>query len=199
MDRTAPTDHPIHPLLGARWSPRAFAPHPIAPDQLARLLEAARWAPSCYNEQPWAFFVAHADDKPAFAQMLDCLVEFNRSWASAAPLLILTVAHENFARNGKPNAHARHDVGLAIANLTTQATSEGLAVHQMAGILPDKIRTTYGVPDDWSPVTAVAVGYPGDPQDLSESLRERELTPRERKPFASFVFHDAWGAPWTTK
>src|SRR4051812_20913230 len=125
MDKPANTDQPIHPLLKARWSPRAFAAHPVAPDQLARLLEAARWAPSSFNEQPWAFMLASTEDKVRFSKMLECLVEGNRAWASNAPLLMLTFASKAFARNGKPNAHAWHDVGQAVADLTVQATSEG--------------------------------------------------------------------------
>jgi len=199
MDKPAPTDVPIHPLLKARWSPRAFAPHPIPPEQFARLLEAARWAPSSFNEQPWAFLVAAADDKEAFAKMLACLIEGNQNWAKAASILMLTFASPTFARNGKPNPHSWHDVGQAIAHLTVQATSEGLAVHQMAGILPDKIRATYTIPDGWSPVTGVAIGHPGDPQSLPEPLRERELAPRVRKPVDAFVFHGAWGTPWKSK
>jgi nitroreductase len=195
MENPAPTDHPIHSLLTARWSPRAFAAHPVSAEQLARLLEAARWAPSSYNEQPWAFLVATSDEKPAFSKMLDCLLEGNRAWASAAPVLVLTFAHKVFARNNKENAHAWHDVGQAIANLTFQATAEGLVVHQMAGILPDRIREIYSIPEDWSPVTGVAIGHPGEPGSLPEKLRERERAPRERKPLSEFVFRGEWGAP----
>jgi len=193
LEKYAPTDHPIHPLLAARWSPRAFAPNPIPEDQLSRLMEAARWAPSSSNEQPWAFIVATSENQPALAKMLECLVEGNRNWATNAPLLMLAFAHNKSARTGKENAHAWHDVGQAVANLTFQATSEGLVVHQMAGILPDHIREVYSIPADWSPVTAVAVGRPGDHNTLPEKLRARELAPRERKPQSDFVFHGEWG------
>jgi nitroreductase len=199
MDKPAPTDHPIHPLLSTRWSPRSFASHPVSADQLARLLEAARWAPSSFNEQPWAFLVATSDDQPSFTKMLTCLIEGNRAWATAAPVLMLTFAHKTFVKNGKDNPHAWHDVGQAIANLTVQATSEGLVVHQMAGILPDHIREIYSIPNNWSPVAGAAIGHPGDPNLLPEKLRERELAPRERKPVSAFVFQGGWGEPWRSQ
>jgi nitroreductase len=195
MDKPAPADHPIHDLIRRRWSPRAFAPRPVEPDKLLRLLEAARWAPSSYNEQPWAYLVASSAGPAAFAKMLDCLVEGNRAWAKAAPVLMVSVAHRTLTRNGNPNPHAWHDVGLASAMLTLQATADGLAVHQMAGILPDRVRETYGVPADWDPVAGLAVGYPGDPDSLPDPLRQRELAPRTRKPLAEFIFADAWGHP----
>jgi nitroreductase len=194
-DKRARNEHPIHDLLARRWSPRAFADRPVEPAKLRSLLEAARWAPSSFNEQPWAFVVATKDQPDEFARMLGCLVEFNQTWAKAAPVLMLTFAHLAFERNQQPNRHAYHDVGLAVANLTVQATAEGLAVHQMAGILPPKIRTTYAVPDGWDPVSAVAVGYPGDPASLPDELRKRELAPPTRKPLDAFVFSGGWGKP----
>ena len=195
MTKTALPDHPIHDLLKNRWSPRAFADRPVEPDKLRSLLEAARWAPSSYNEQPWAFLMATHDEPQEYARVLGCLVEFNQGWAKAVPVLMLTFAHLTFERNGQPNRHAYHDVGLAVANLTVQATAEGLAVHQMAGIVPDKARETFGVPQGWDPVSAVALGYPGDPNGLSEELRRRELAMPTRKPLRSFVFSGAWGSP----
>jgi len=195
MDKPAPADHPIHDLLRRRWSPRAFADRPVEPAVLLRLLEAARWAPSSYNEQPWAFLVATREQPEEFARALGCLVEFNQSWAKAAPVLMLTVAHRIFEGKGQDNRHAFHDVGLALANLTVQATAEGLFVHQMAGIVPDKVRSAFRVPPDWEPVAGAALGYPGDPSALPEPLRQRELAPRTRKPLAAFVFTGDWGRP----
>jgi nitroreductase len=193
MERPAPSDHPIHDLLLRRWSPRAFADCAIEPDKLLRLLEAARWAPSSYNEQPWAFLIGTRDQPSEYARVLSCLIEFNQGWARSAPVLMLTVAHQTFERNNQPNRHAIHDVGLAMANLTVQATAEGLFVHQMAGILPDRARTEFAIPPDWEAVGGVAIGYPGDPQSLPEQLRTRELAPRTRKPLTSFVFKGSWG------
>ena len=195
MTKHARNDYSIHDLLKRRWSPRAFADRPVGTAMLRSLLEAARWAPSSYNEQPWAFLVATRDRPDEFARVLGCLIEFNRTWAGKAPVLMLTFAHLAFDRNGQPNRHALHDVGLAVANLTVQATAEGLAVHQMAGILPDAIRETFHVPKDWEPVSGVAVGYPGDPNSLSDELRKRELAEPTRKPLASFLFEGDWGSP----
>ncbi len=195
MQTTAGDDPAIHDLLKRRWSPRAFADRPVEPDKLRRLLEAARWAPSSYNEQPWAFIVATKDQPEQLERLLSCLIEANQSWAKAAPVLMLTVAHQTFAKNNQMNRHAFHDVGLAMAQLTVQATAEGLFVHQMAGILPDKAREVFGIPADWEPVAGVAVGYLGDPNQLPERLRERELAPRTRKPLDEFVFTGTWGTP----
>ncbi len=177
MTKTAANDYPIHDLLKRRWSPRAFADRPVEPDKLHSLLEAARWAPSSFNEQPWAFVVATRDRPEDFDRVLGCLIEFNQGWAKAAPVLMLTFARLAFDRNGQPNRHAFHDVGLAMANLTVQATAEGLAVHQMAGIVPEKARAAFAVPEGWEPVAAAAVGYFGDPAALPEELR-RENSPR---------------------
>lgn len=193
MEKPAPADHPIHALLARRWSPRAFDPRPVEPEKLRRLLEAARWAPSSFNEQPWAFIVATKERPEDFAKVMECLIEFNRGWANAAPVVLLTVAHLTFEKNGQPNRHAFHDVGLAVGNLTVQATAEGLAVHQMAGILPDKAKDVFAIPNGWEAVTGIAIGYPGGVATLNEQLRQRELAARARKPLASFVFGAGWG------
>jgi nitroreductase len=193
MDKLAPSDHPIHDLLLRRWSPRAFADRAVEPDKLLRLLEAARWAPSSYNEQPWAFLIATREQPAEYARLLSCLIEFNQSWARTAPVLLFPVAHSTFERNGQPNRHAWHDVGLAVANLIVQATAEGLFVHQMAGFLPERVRAEFAIPAEWEAVSGIAIGYPGDPQSLSEELRKRELAARTRKPLDSFVFTGSWG------
>jgi nitroreductase len=195
MSNTAVDQGPIHELLRKRWSPRAFADRPVEPAVLQRLLEAGRWAPSSFNEQPWALLVATREQPEQFQRLLSCLVEFNQSWARSAPVLMLSVAHKNLERNGNPNAHAWHDVGAAMANLTFQATAEGLFVHQMAGILPDRARQECRIPDDWDPVAGVALGYLGDPASLPEPLRQRETAPRQRKPLTSFVFGSLWQNP----
>jgi nitroreductase len=194
MDRPALNEYPIHDLLRRRWSPRAFANRPVEPEKLRSLLEAARWAPSSYNEQPWAFIVGTKDQPEEYARVLGCLVPGNQSWAKAAPVLLITVAHMFFERNHEPNRHAYHDIGLAVENLTVQATAEGLYVHQMAGILPDKARAEFGIPEDWDALTGVALGYLGNVNTLPEEMRKRELAPRTRKPLKSFVFTGKWAA-----
>ena len=193
MEKPAPTSYPIHELLRRRWSPHAFAARLVEKDKLCRLLEAARWAPSCFNEQPWNFILATKENPAEFEQMLECLVEGNRGWAKTAPVLMITVAAMSFVKGGKPNRHAFHDVGAAMADFTLQATSEGLFVHQMAGIDADKIRTTYGIPATHEPVAGVALGYPGDIESLPEALKQRTLAPRSRKPMEQFVFSGKWG------
>ena len=193
MEKTAKTKYPVHELLRRRWSPLAFSEQRVDPETIGSLLEAARWAPSSFNEQPWSFIIATKDDPTEYERLLSCLIEFNQQWARKAPVLMLTVASLKFARNQKDNRHAFHDVGLAAANLVVQATSLGLVVHQMAGILPDKAREVFGIPEGHEAVTGIALGYPGDAAKLDEKLRQREQAPRSRKPLAEFVFTGRWG------
>jgi nitroreductase len=193
VEKPAKTQFPIHDLLRRRWSPRAFSNRMVEPDSLRSLLEAARWAPSSYNEQPWSFIVATKQDPAEHDRLLSCLVEGNIEWAQHAPVLMVSVARLTFEDDGKPNRHAFHDVGQAVANLIVQATALGLVVHQMAGIHPEKIRELYRLPEGYEPVAGIALGYPGDPEALPERLRQRELAPRERKPLTEFVFTGHWG------
>lgn len=199
MDRLVEAEHPIHDLLRRRWSPRAFAERPVEPQKLRSLLEAARWTPSCFNEQPWSFIVATKLQPQEFARMLACLAEKNQTWAAAAPVLMISVANRNFQRNDKPNRHAFHDVGAAAAYLTMQATALDLYVHQMAGFSAEHARQTYGILESAEAVAAIAVGYLGDPASLPEEFREKETVPTRRKPITEFVFTGRWGeaAPWT--
>jgi len=193
VEKPADAQYQIHDLIKRRWSPRAFSDRPVEPGTLRSLLEAARWAPSSNNEQPWNFIVATKDNQAEFSRLLSCLVEGNSLWAQHAPVLMVSVARMSFEDDGKPNRHAFHDVGQAVANLIVQATALGLMAHQMAGFHPDKVRELYGVPKEFEPVAAMALGYPGDPQSLPERLRTRELAPRERKPLTGFVFTGRWG------
>lgn len=194
MDKPAALDHPIHDLLRRRWSPRAFSAEAVQPEALRSLLEAARWAASASNLQPWHFIVARKEDKAAFETMLSCLVPFNQGWCRHAPVLMLTVAKMTTDK-GEPNPHAWHDVGQAAAQLTVQASALGLYVHQMAGIEPARIRETYGVPAGHDPVTAIALGYVGSPDMLDEKLKAREIAPRARRPLSEFVFSGGFGRP----
>lgn len=193
MKKPAETQYPIHELLRERWSPRAFSDRRVEPDALRSLLEAARWAPSSSNEQPWSLIVTTKEDPDGFGGVLRCLMDGNIPWAQRAPVLMVSVARLSFEDEGKPNRHAFHDVGQAVANLSVQATALGLVVHQMAGFYPDKVRELYGIPKEFEPVAVIALGYPGDPESLPEKFRSRELAPRERKPLAEFVFAERWG------
>jgi nitroreductase len=193
--RPAPSSEPIHDLVSHRWSPRAFADRPVEPEKLRSLFEAARWASSSFNAQPWFYIVATKDDPANFNLVLQCFVEFNQSWAKNAPVIALSVARLKFEHNGEPNRHAFHDVGSASANLSLQAAALGLQVHQMGGIFPDKARELFKIPDGYEAVAGIALGYPGDPAELPEHLREGERAPRQRKPVESFVFAGEWGKP----
>lgn len=192
VNRNAITHYPIHPLLAARWSPRAFAPRPVERETLGALLEAARWAASCFNEQPWRFIIATREDAVAHARLLACLTEGNRSWAHLAPVLGLGIASTTFTHNGKPNRHAWHDLGLATAQLTVEAMARGLYVHPMAGILPEVARETYGIPPGYDVATGLAIGYLGDPTMLPPAKRDAETAPRVRRPLSGTVFSGAW-------
>ncbi len=187
--------YPLHPLLAQRRSLRAFSSRFVDSETLASLLEAARWAPSSMNEQPWSFILATQQNEAAFRCLLGCLLEFNVRWARNAPVLLLSVARTTFASNGELNRHALHDVGQAMAHLTFQANSCGLAVCQMAGFDIQKARATYSIPEDHEPVTVAAIGYPGDPATLSERLRQKELTPQKRNRLDDFVFEGNWRQP----
>jgi nitroreductase len=166
----------------------------VSDDDLRSLFEAARWAASSYNEQPWTYIVATKLDPDAFERLLSCLVEGNQGWAVAVPVLALGCTRLRFTLNGKPNAAAVHDLGLASANLTLEATARGLVVHQMIGILPDKAREIYRIPEDVQPLTGLAIGYAAAPSTLPEKYRERDLASRSRKPLSEFVFGGEWGA-----
>jgi nitroreductase len=187
MEKPANSEYPIHPLLQQRWSPLAFSKKPITPETIASLLEAARWTASCFNEQPWQFIVATQEKPEEFNKLLSCIVEANQVWAKNAPVLMIAVAKMNFEKNGNPNRHAFYDVGAAVCSLTVQATSVGLFVHQMAGFDVEKTREVYQIPSGYEPTTAIAIGYPGDPQSLPEEYQQREFAPRQRKPQDTFV------------
>jgi nitroreductase len=193
MKKSAPSEFPIHELIRKRWSPRAFSEKEIAPETLRSLFEAARWAPSSFNEQPWAFIVATRDDHENFKRALAPLVEFNVSWAKHAYRLGFAVAQLAFARNNSPNRNAHYDTGAAMAYLTMEATAVDLFVHQMAGFSPDTAREVFSIPAGWEAVAAFAIGYAGDAASLPDPYRNGEAAPRSRKPIREFVMSGKWG------
>ena len=195
MDKVTETQIPIHDLIRQRWSTRAFSEQPIETDKLLSVLEAARWAPSSRNEQPWAFLVATKDDPENYEALAGVLMDSNRAWAGNAPVLILTLTHTRLEKDGQPNRHSFHDLGQATANLIFQATSLGLAAHQMGGFHADAARERFHIPEGWEPVSVIALGYPGNAESLPEALRERETAQRHRKPLGEFVFSGTWGHP----
>ena len=188
----------IHGLLRTRWSPRAFANTPVEEEKLGALFEAARWAPSGGNAQPWRFLLTRRGT-PGFDNLRDCLMRGNKPWTEAVPVLVLAVAEMQFPPKGdKPardNPTAKHDLGMAFANLTLQATELGLHVHPMAGFDAERVREVFGIPDPFEPVTVTAVGYLAPSDTLPDTLREREEAPRVRKPLRETVFEDAWDRP----
>lgn len=186
----------LNPLLRQRWSPRAFADGDVSPSTLALLLEAARWAPSCYNDQPWYFLVTRRG-RLGYQNLLECLVPQNQAWAATAPVLVLAVARPSFAHNAMPNRHAWYDLGLAAAQLIVQATTLGLAVHQMAGFDAERARQCCAVPAELEPAVVLAIGYQGDPDRLPEGVVEKDPALRERKAIAEFAFDGRWGLPFT--
>jgi len=193
--KKAATDHPILPVLAERWSPYGFEDRPVPAADLRSLFEAARWAASSYNEQPWNYLVATREDPREFGRLLSCLVESNQAWAKAASALVLGVVSLQFSKNNKDNRAAVHDLGLAAGNLVVEATARGLSVHQMIGILPDQARKIYQLPEHFEAWTAMAIGYKADPAKLPEPLKERDLAPRQRKPLSEFVFTGHWRQP----
>lgn len=190
--KVSDTDYPIEEILQRRWSPLAFSDQAVEPEKICQILEAARWAASSFNEQPWSFIVATKDNPTEYDRLLSCLAEGNQEWAKNAPVLMISVAKLNFERNGVENRHAFHDVGAAEANLAAQATALGLYVHQMAGFDVNKAKTLYNIPEGYDPVDAIAIGYLGDPQALSERLQQREASARSRKALTQFVFTGNW-------
>jgi nitroreductase len=186
---------PIQPILADRWSPYGFTDREVADHDLLALFEAARWAPSSYNEQPWRYIVARRRDADEYARLLSCLVDGNQVWAKFAPGLAIGVAVLDFKRNGKPNKAAQHDLGLASANLSAEATARGLFVHQMIGIVPERVRELYAVPANAEPLTGLAVGYLGDGAGLPDEVRARDAAPRTRLALDEIVFSGRWSEP----
>lgn len=195
MERLADTQYPVLDVIKKRWSPYVFADRPVEKQKLRCLLEAARWAASSFNEQPWRFIIATREDKAAFDKALGCLVEANQAWAQHVPVLMLTVTRDNFTKNDKPNRVSQHDLALAMGNLTLQAAAMDLFVHQMAGIDQDKVRETYAVPDGYTPQTGVAIGYQGDNAAVADEIKKRDQGARQRMPFDQFVFGPKFGEP----
>jgi nitroreductase len=193
MKNPAPTEYPVHDLIRDRWSPRAFADKAIAPADLCSLFEAARWAPSSSNEQPWSFIVATKHDHANFTKALQPLVEFNVNWAKHAAVLGFAVSELAFAKNKAPNRNAQYDTGASMALLCIEAVSRGILVHQMAGFDPDTAREVFEIPAGWDAIAAFAMGYPGDPASLPQPYRDRETAPRVRKPISEFVMSGKWG------
>jgi len=192
LARPAPTDDALHDALRMRWSPRAFAHQALSAADLKLSFDAARWAQSASNEQPWAFVYAHRAQEDQFQRLLDCLAAGNQVWAKDAAVLIMSAGRKQLTKREGKNLFADYDIGQAAALLTVQATMQGIAVHQMGGFDRAKAQDTLEIPDTHHCVSAIALGYPGDPAMLDEFNRGREAATRERLPQADFVFAGKW-------
>lgn len=197
IGKPAETEQDIAPLIAERWSGRAFdASSPISNEHIISLCEAARWAPSCYGDQPWRFLVWNRfDDKQAWQQALDCLSPGNQEWAKNAPLLILTTSVKTFSHNNADNRWVGYDTGSASLSLCLQATSLGLMSHQMGGYDADKLRKTFSLPDDIECWAMITIGYPTPLDSLNEEQLERELKQRSRRPLTEQFYINNWNNP----
>jgi nitroreductase len=197
LEKPASTQVPIADALARRWSGRAYDPdRPVEPQKLLALLEAARWSPSCFGDQPWRYLVWDRLADPArWRRAFECLAEGNRGWAGQAPLLMLACADNQFA-DGRPNRWGQYDTGAASMSLSVQATALGLMVHQMGGFDAQKIRAEFAIPERFHCMAMLAVGYQLPEERIPEALKERELAPRARRPLAESFFAGGWGEPW---
>ena len=195
-ERRAETSVPIHELLAKRWSPRAFdANRPVTREQLRTLLEAARWAPSCNGDEPWRYLMwDRARDPDGWPKAYDCLSENNRKWCRNVPVLMLSCAGSIFGHSGKPNRFAQHDTGMADLSIALQAIPLGLVAHQMGGYDAAKARDAFSIPEEYTPVAMIAVGYQAQADVLDEETKQKELKPRSRKPLEAQFFEGGWGS-----
>lgn len=192
MENPAKNNFPIYPLIRSRWSPRAFSDRPVEKEKLQSLFEAARWAPSSMNEQPWRFIVGQKGDK-TWQKIHDALVEFNQNWAVNAPVLIVNLGKRTFTYKGRENVHYMYDTGQAVAFLVIEAVNQGLVAHQMGGFHAEKLVEFLDIPEDFKPISVTAVGYQGDPETLPADLHKSEFRERERRHLEEQVFSAKFG------
>jgi nitroreductase len=192
MEKPAITQYEIHPILKNRWSPRSFTNRPVPKESLQRILEAARWTPSSFNEQPWRFIVGIKGEK-TWDMIYETLVEFNQKWAKLAPVLIMSVGSKILSKNDKPNKMYIYDVGQSVSYITFQAMHEGLRVHQMGGFSAEKAIELFNIPNDFQPLTVIAIGYQGDPELLDNDLKKTEIGARSRKELKVLVYDEKFG------
>jgi nitroreductase len=192
VKKAALTNRPLLDAIRHRWSPRAFDSRLVEREKLLTILEAARWAASGNNLQPWRFIIAERENEAEFQAMLSILNEHNQSWAKNAPVLLLAVVNE-LRPDGNRNGHAEHDTGMAMAHIALQATDLGLHSHMIGGFSAEKAREVYAIPEGYRAITAMAIGYHGDLEQLSEQQQQREHAERSRKPLSEIVFAGAFG------
>ncbi|MEE8388521.1 MAG: nitroreductase family protein [Acidiferrobacterales bacterium] len=198
IEKLADTQHPIHEVLARRWSGRAFETTPLTREQIVTLMEAARWAPSCFNDQPWCYLVWDKSSDPgSWQKAFACLGEGNQSWVIDAPLLLAACADSEFTKKpGKPNRWGQHDTGAASTCLCIQASAMGLMAHQMGGFDSEKLRAAFNIPQRYTPMAMITVGHPvASAEQLDQDRKARELAPRERYPLDEKFFEATWGTP----
>lgn len=195
--KIASTQVGVHDLIARRWSCRAFdASKPVSREQIVALLEAARWAPSCFGDEPWRFIVWDRNsDEAAWQKAFACLGEWNQNWVKNAPVLMLSTATSLFRKNGTPNRWGQHDTGAASENLCLQAVALGLMAHQMGGFDEEKTRLAFNIPKEFALMAMIAVGYQGEPEVLNDELKGLELAARLRTPLGEHFFEGGWGVP----
>ncbi|WMN05960.1 nitroreductase family protein [Marivirga arenosa] len=179
-------------LLKERKSTVAFSDEPINTTQLEQIFEATRWAASCFNEQPWRFIVATKENETLYKKVLNGINPHNQNWAKNAPVLMIAIAKKTFSMNGAENKHSWHDVGLAVGNMSAQATAMGLYLHQMAGIVKENIQQDFEISEDFEVVSAIALGYKLPIEEVPEDLKARESKERTRKEFSEFIYNVDW-------
>lgn len=197
MHKPAITQVAIDTTIANRWSGRAYDDKKaVTAEQVIALLEAARWAPSCYGDQPWRFIVWNKNtDAEAWQQAFDCIAPSNQAWVKDAPVLLLACADTLFNHNQQPNRWAQYDTGAAVENLCLQATSMGLMAHQMGGFNPDTARAAFNIPEQYTLMAMVSVGYPADIASLEGDVLSREIAERKRRPLNELFFANGWNQP----
>lgn len=195
LSKNAKTSYPINELLQKRWSPRSFDPNKVVTrDQVMQLCEAARWAPSCFNDQPWRYLVFDKNHNESdYQKGFECLGEWNQKWAKNAPILLAVLSYDKFKKNQNPNRWSQYDTGAATENLVLQATSMGLVVHQMGGFDAEKVLVDFNIPEDYTAIAMIAIGYQAEAETLPEDYREMETKERERENLGQNFFDGAWG------
>lgn len=197
MQKPAITQVSIDPVLANRWSGRAYdATKTVSQEQIIALLEAARWAPSCFGDQPWRFLVwDKTTDNDAWQQAFDCLAPANQAWVKDTPVLMLVCADTLFNHNQQPNRWGQYDTGAAAENVCLQASSMGLMAHQMGGFNADKARETFAIPAQFTPMAMLCVGYAADIKTVTGDALDRETAARSRRPLNELFFANSWGKP----
>jgi len=192
MDKPSNNNYPVNNLIMNRWSPRAFSNQLVEKEKIFSILEAARWAPSAFNEQPWRFIVGQNGDE-AYNKIFGSLVEWNQQWAKSVPVLILNIAKKTFTHNGTQNVTFKYDLGQAVGQMILEVVNQGLVSHQMTGFDPDKAAAALNVPDDFQVVSVTAIGYQGEMENLPEQFAKIEVNKRERKDLDTIAFKDKFG------